>query len=395
MKTDTNSNLALLGGTVVTPDRLIEDGIVLAADGRITHVGPRHEAEPLPRSTIIEAEGKLVLPGLIDTHVHGSHGDDVMLNGAEGIRRISRALLRYGTTSYLPSTISARHDELLRAIEACVEAEENRGLAAEIIGLHVEGPFINAGKKGAQPQMGIRDPDVGQCLEYLRAAPGRIKIMTLAPELPGGIELIRLLNQHNVIASLGHSEAGYETALAAIEAGASHATHLYNAMPPLHHRRPNLTTACLNEPRIRAEIILDGIHVAPEMARLAFKAKGSDGLILITDAMAAVGCADGIYRLGDSEVRVKGERCTLLDGVTIASSMLTMNRAVRQAVAFMGVTLVDAAYMASLLPAILCGVADRKGSLEKGKDADIAVLNKDFSVFATIRGGEVGYREAA
>jgi N-acetylglucosamine-6-phosphate deacetylase len=389
------NNLALTGGTVVTPDRLIEDGLVLAADGLITYVGPAHESEPLTDSTIIEARGKLVLPGLIDTHVHGSHGDDVMLGGAEGIRRISRALLRYGTTSYLPSTISARHDDLLRAIEACVEAEENSEPAAEIVGMHVEGPFINPGKKGAQPRSGIRDPDTAQCLEYLRAAPERIKIMTLAPELPGGIELVRLLDQHGVIASLGHSEADYETALAAIEAGASHATHLYNAMPALHHRKPNLTTACLNEPGIRAEIILDGIHVAPEMARLALKAKGRDGLILVTDAMAAVGCADGNYRLGDSDVRVEGERCTLLDGVTIASSMLTMNRAIGKAIAFMGTSLVDAAYMASLLPATLCGVAHRKGSLEKGKDADIAVLNEDFSVFVTIRGGEVAYRKDA
>lgn len=389
------NNLTVLGGMVVTPEGVIEDGLVLSTEGRLTYVGPAHEAQPLTDSTIIEAQGKLVVPGLIDTHVHGSHGDDVMLNGAEGIRRISRALLRYGTTSYLPSTISAQHDDLLRAIEDCVKAEENPDLAAEIIGVHVEGPFINPGKKGAQPRSGIRDPDPTQCLEYLRAAPGRIKIMTLAPELPGAIDLVRLLHENSVIASLGHSEADYETALAAIDAGASHATHLYNAMPALHHRQPNLTTACLNEPAIRAEIILDGIHVAPEMARLAAKVKGRDGLILVTDAMAAVGCPDGNYKLGDSEVRVQGERCTLMDGVTIASSMLTMNRAIDKAIAFMGVSLVDAVYMASLLPATLCGVADRKGSLEKGKDADLALLNEDFSVFMTIRGGEVGYREGA
>lgn len=393
--TKARNNLAVRGGTVVTPDRSIENGLVLAEDGRITYAGPAQEVEPPSGSTIVEAQGKLVLPGLIDTHVHGSHGDDVMLNGVEGIRRISRAQLRYGTTSYLPSTISGRHDDLLRAIEACVEAEKNRDLSAEIIGIHVEGPFINAGKKGAQPEAGIRDPDLEQCLEYLRAAPGRIKIMTLAPELPGGLELVRLLHQNNVIASLGHSEADYETALAAMEAGASHATHLYNAMPALHHRKPNLTAACLNEPGIRAEIILDGIHVAPEMARLAAKLKGKDGLILITDAMAAVGCPDGTYALGDNTVLVKGERCTLLDGVTIASSMLTMNRAMVRAIAFTGVSLHDAAYMASLLPAAICGVADRKGSLESGKDADIAILNTDFSVFMTIRGGEIAHQAPA
>ena len=391
MRNTGNNSLSVRGGTVITPEQSIENGLVLIEDSSITYAGPAREAEPLPGSTIVEAQGKLVLPGLIDTHVHGSHGDDVMTAGVEGIRRISRSQLRYGTTSYLPSTISARHDDLLRALEDCVAAEENEEPAAEILGTHVEGPYININKKGAQPAAGIRRPDLDQCREYLRAAPRRIKIMTLAPELPGGIELVRLLCQNGVIASLGHSEADYDTALAAIEAGATHATHLYNAMPALHHRQPNLTAACLNEPEIRAEIVLDGVHVAPEMARLAAKVKGREGLILITDAMAAVGCPDGIYALGDSTVRVNGERCTLLDGVTIASSMLTMNKAVGKAVAFLGVSLPDAAYMASLLPATLCGAAERKGSLEKGKDADVAILNSDFSVFMTIRGGEIAY----
>jgi N-acetylglucosamine-6-phosphate deacetylase len=394
MKAKINNKLAVRGGKVVTQDEVIEEGIVLVEDGRIAAVGSNNQTEPQTDSMIIEAKGKLVLPGLIDTHVHGSHGDDVMADGVEGIRRISRALLRYGMTSYLPSTIAARHDELLRAIKACVEAEETSGPAAEILGVHVEGPFINPWKKGAQPERGIREPDISQSLEYLRAAPGRIKIMTLAPELPGAIELVRLLKENGVIASLGHSEADYETALAAIEAGASHATHLFNAMPALHHRKPNLTTACLNEPGILAEIIPDGIHVAPEMVRLAVKMKGRDGLVLVTDAMAAVGCPDGIYPLGDSRVRVQGERCTLLDGITIASSMLTMNRAVGNAAAFTGMNLVDATYTASLLPAKICGAADRKGSLEVGKDADIAILNPDFSAHTTIRGGEVAYRAA-
>ncbi|MBA3439584.1 MAG: amidohydrolase family protein, partial [Pyrinomonadaceae bacterium] len=171
MTTKVNHKLAVIGGTVVTPERAIENGLVLAEDGRITYAGPSEDSEPQPGATIIEAHSNFVLPGLIDTHVHGSHGDDVMLSGAEGIRRISRAQLRYGTTAYLPSTISARHTDLLRALEACVEAEANKDLAAEIIGVHVEGPFINLNKKGAQPKDGIRDPDLDQCREYLRAAP--------------------------------------------------------------------------------------------------------------------------------------------------------------------------------------------------------------------------------
>jgi N-acetylglucosamine-6-phosphate deacetylase len=300
--------------------------------------------------------------------------------------------LRYGTTSYLPSTVSAHHENLLRALEACAAAAEDTGPAAEVVGIHVEGPFINRNRKGAHSLETLRDPDLDQCMEYLRAAPGLVKIMTLAPELPGGMELIRLLVAHNVVASLGHSEADYDTALEAIEAGATHATHLYNAMPALHHRKPSLTAACLNEPFIRAEIVLDGLHVAPEMARLAARIKGRDGLIIVTDAMSAVGCPDGTYTLGELPVRVEGERCVLMDGETIASSILTMNKAVRNAVEFTGVSLVDAAHMASFLPASVCGVSDRKGSIEVGKDADLAILAQDYSVRATVCKGSVAYR---
>lgn len=393
MSRSESNKLAVVGGAVVTRDRVIEDGVVLVADGHISYVGRARDAEPEPGSEIFDAAGMTVLPGLIDTHVHGSHGDDVMFGGAESVRRISRAQLRYGTTSYLPSTVSAHHENLLRALEACAEAADaDSGPAAEVVGVHVEGPFINRNKKGAHSLETLRDPDLDQCMEYLRAAPGLVKIMTLAPELPGGMELIRLLVAHNVVASLGHSEADYDTALEAIEAGATHATHLYNAMPALHHRKPNLTAACLNEPFIRAEIVLDGLHVAPEMARLAARVKGRDGLILVTDAMSAVGCPDGTYTLGALPVRVEGERCVLMDGETIASSILTMNKAVRNAVEFTGMSLVDAAYTASFLPASVCGVSHRKGSIEVGKDADLAILAQDYSVRATVCKGSVAYR---
>jgi N-acetylglucosamine-6-phosphate deacetylase len=377
---------------VVTPNEVIERGTVLCEDGRIIFTGLSRDAEPEPGSRIIDATGRMVLPGLIDTHVHGSGGDDLMANGIEGIRRVSRAQLRYGVTAYLPTTIAARHDELLRAIENIAAAEKTSEPAAEILGLHIEGPYINLKFKGAQPDEGIRDPDLDECRELLEAAPHRIKIMTLAPELPGGMELIRYLVSQGVIASLGHSEADYETALAAIDAGATHATHLFNAMSGLHHRQPGLAAACLNEPGIRAEIILDGVHVHPQMARLAARTKGRDGLVIITDATAAQGCSDGIYTLGSFQIQVRAPFCTLMDGVTIAGSVLTMNRAVRNAVEFTGMSLADAAYMASLLPARLCGVEDRKGSIEVGKDADLAVLNSDFSAYCTIRASKIAYQ---
>ncbi len=389
------NRLAIMNGKVVTPGGIIEDGVVLCEDAKINFVGSSKDAAPEPNSQIVNAAGKFVMPGFIDTHFHGSGGDDVMANGAEGIRRISRALLKFGTTGFLATTIAARHEELMRAVEDTIAAEEKDALAAEILGLHIEGPYINVRFKGAQPEWGIRDPNFDECHQLLDAAAGRIKIMTIAPELPGGLEMIRLLSQAGVAASVGHSEADYDTALAAIEAGATRATHLFNAMSGVHHRKPGLAAAVLNEPGICAEMICDGVHVDSRMVALAWKAKGRDAVALITDATAAQGVGDGVFTLGDFQIQVRGPLCTLMDGATIAGSVLTMNRAIGNAIGFTGMSLIDAAHTASMLPAQACGVADRKGSIAAGKDADIAILNPDFSVSHTIRAGAIAYQSRA
>lgn len=391
-----NNRLAIVNGTIVTPQSVITPGLVLCEAGRIGYVGPAHAAEPEEGSQLIDASGCYVLPGLIDTHFHGSGGDDVMANGPAGIGRIARSILRYGTTGFLATTIAARHSELLRAIEDTIAAEAAQAEpAAAILGLHIEGPYINLKFKGAQPEWGIRDPNFDECRELLDAAAGRIKIMTLAPELPGGLELIRWLTAHHVIASVGHSEADYDTALAAIEAGAKRATHLFNAMSGAHHRKPGLAAAALNEPGICAELICDGVHVHPQMARLAWQMKGRDGLVLVTDATAAQGVGDGTFTLADFQIQVRGNLCTLLDGVTIAGSVLTMNGALGNARQFTGMDLIDLAHTASLIPAQACGVAARKGSLEVGKDADIAIFRSDFTTASTICAGQVAYQNQA
>ncbi len=403
-----NNRLAIINGSVVTPQSVIAPGLVLCEAGHIRYVGPAQGSEPDEGSQVIDASGCYVLPGLIDTHFHGSGGDDVMANGAAGIGRIARSILQYGTTGFLATTIAARHSELLRAVADTIEAESSQAKsgqaksgqtksvqvepAAAILGLHIEGPYINQKFKGAQPAAGIRDPNFDECRELLEAAAGRIKIMTLAPELPGGLELIRWLTEHNVIASLGHSDADYDTALAAIEAGAKRATHLFNAMSGVHHRQPGLAAAALNEPGLCAELICDGVHVHPQMARLAWRMKGRAGLALVTDATAAQGVGDGIFTLGDFQIQVRGNLCTLLDGVTIAGSVLTMNGAARNALHFTGMDLVDLAHTAALIPAQACGVAARKGSLEAGKDADIAIFKADFTTVYTICAGQVAYQ---
>jgi N-acetylglucosamine-6-phosphate deacetylase len=386
------NRLAIVGGAVITPHLVITPGLVLCEEGQIRYAGSATEAEPDEGSQIIDASGCYVLPGLIDTHFHGSSGDDVMANGADGIRRIARAILRYGTTGFLATTIAARHTELLRAIADTIEAENNPEPAAAILGLHLEGPYINLKYKGAQPEWGIRDPNFDECRELLAAADGRAKLMTLAPELPGSLELIRWLTAQGVGVSLGHSEADYDTALAAIEAGAKRATHLFNAMSGVHHRKPGLAAAALNEPGLCAELICDGVHLHPQIARLAWRAKGRAGISLVTDATAAQGVGDGVFALGDFQIQVRGHLCTLLDGTTIAGSVLTMNGAVHNAMQFTGMGLVDVAHTAALVPAQACGVADRKGSLEAGKDADIAIFRPDFTTAYTICAGQVAYQ---
>lgn len=380
---------ALRHGTAILPDEAIADSLVLLDGDKIAYAGHFDEGRIPSGARLVDASGAYVIPGLIDTHVHGTHGDDVMNCGPEGLRRISQRFCSYATTAWLPSTISARHVELVQAIRDCVEGQKLSTDGAEIVGIHVEGPYINLKRKGAQPEEGIRDADFAEVAELLAAAEGQIRVVTLAPERPGGLDLIRRLVENDIIASMGHSDATYEQALEGIAAGATHATHLFNAMPPIHHRDPGLITACLNEPEVIAEVVTDGVHLNPQIVRLALRAKGRDGAAIITDAFSATGLTEGIHVLGPHKVIVKGNVCVLENG-TIAGSILTMDQAVGNAVKFAGVSVVDAVRMASLVPARISGCVDRKGSLEAGKDADVALLGPDFHCRATwVRGRQV------
>lgn len=381
---------AISGGTLVTPNSLIPKGLLVIQEGKIQWIGPYEEGVIPEGCSIFQAEGKFVVPGFIDNHVHGGAGFDLMRDGVEGVRRVSQHLLRYGTTGFLPTTVSATSSDILLALENFKKVAREEGPKAHILGFHLEGPYINPRKKGAQPEEGIREVDLEEVQTFLTEGEGRIRVVTLAPEIPGGIELIRFLARHQVVPSLGHTEADYETTFRAISAGAQQVTHLFNAMEGFHHRKPSLLVAALTEPALRVELICDGVHVHPSVARLAIQSKGPDNLLLITDGMSAVGCPDGEYWLGRNRVYVRGNLCTLADG-TIASSMLTMNLAVKNAITFAGVSLVEAVRMASLVPAKAIGVADCKGSLEVGKDADLAVLNPDFTVSATFLMGEKVY----
>ncbi|MDQ2730089.1 MAG: N-acetylglucosamine-6-phosphate deacetylase, partial [Armatimonadota bacterium] len=364
----TSSSLALRGGTAITPTGSIENSVLLLEGGRIVEIGSADSITIPSGLEIMDTTGCVVLPGFIDTHFHGCHGHDVMSGGSEGITNIAHALPQYGVTGFLPTTIAAPHADILSAIEACRGAiEAQTGGAARILGIHLEGPYINPVMKGAQPLEGIRPPDMEQCRAYLEAGQGLVRIMTLAPEVPGGFDLVRMLCDNGVLPSMGHTNADYDTAVEAIRLGATHGTHLFNQMTPLHHRKPGVVTALLTEPDATVELITDGVHVAPAMIKMAFKLKGISGMTLITDAISAMGVDEGAYNLGGHRITVRDGRCTLDDG-TLAGSVHRMDRAFLNAMRFTGCTLAEASAMASAGPARLIGVAARKGTLERGKD---------------------------
>ncbi|MFB4194677.1 N-acetylglucosamine-6-phosphate deacetylase [Streptomyces carpaticus] len=355
--------------------------------GRITVAGSRL-ADPAPGARdnggeILDLTGHWIVPGFIDIHVHGGGGASFSAGTAEEALTAIDTHRRHGTTTLLASTVTGTLDDLARQAAALSELVEQGDLA----GLHFEGPFIAPGRCGAHDPALLRAPEPGAVRRLLDAARGTARMMTLAPELPGGIEAVRLLTERGAIAAVGHTDAPYDTVRAAVEAGARAATHLFNAMPALGHRAPGPVAALLEDERVTIELINDGTHLHPAALRLALRAAGPDRVAFITDAMGAAGMGDGSYPLGPLRVEVTGGVARLPEG-TIAGSTLTLDRALRRAVTVDGLPVEDAVRALSTTPARLLGLADRTGSLEAGKDADLVVLDAAFTVTGVMRRGE-------
>ncbi|MBE3596904.1 MAG: N-acetylglucosamine-6-phosphate deacetylase [Hydrogenibacillus sp.] len=353
------------------------------------------------------ASGRTVIavPGMIDMHIHGAAGADVMDATPEALSQIARTLLAEGTTGFLATTISAPKEQLLRALRniaaykrmraqksgtSDVESDATLGTPeAEILGIHLEGPYLSPARAGAQPREALRPPETAEFQALQAAADGLIRLVTTAPELPGALEWIAELAAHGVIVSLGHTDADYETARAAADRGARHVTHVFNAMRGLHHREPGMLGAALVDDRLTVELIADGVHVHPALYRLVHRAKGRDRLLLITDAMRAKRMPDGCYELGGQPVTVRCGRATLADG-TLAGSVLTMNEGLKRLVQA-GIPLVDAVRFASTNPARALGLDGHLGALLPGYRADVVLLAPDFQVLAVFRRGRPAY----
>ena len=374
----------IVNGRIITEGGLI-DGRALLFDRTIAGIV---EAAP-DGAQIIDAQGGYVAPGLIDVHCHGFLGWDASNGDVAELRRMSRDCAAHGVTAWLPTTMTLpwpRLEACFAAIRAAMReslAPEWRG--ARVLGCHAEGPFINPARAGAQSREAIQTPDI----EKLRPWADVVRLMTVAPELPGALDFIARARGLGVRASMGHTNATSVQARAGIEAGIDHATHLFNAMPPLAHREPGAVGAALWDDGVYCELIADTFHVAPLLFRLLARLKG-DHLVLITDSIASARLPDGEYDQMGQQVVVDGIHCRFPDG-TIAGSCLTMDLAVRNLMAHAGLPLWQAVNMASLSPARSIGVDDAKGSLAPGKDADVVIADGDFHVRATFVGGEEVY----
>lgn len=374
----------ITAGTLFTPLEAIESPVVVIEDGRVRQVYSRQEAELPAGAKRLDFPQMVVAPGLIDLHVHGHAGQDVMNADGDGLALLERAMARHGVTSYLPTTVSAPEDRILQALENLGRAI-SRGAVRERsrpLGIHLEGPFLSHAKRGVHPPENLLAPSVELFDRFWQASSGNIRLMTIAPELPGAIETIRHARSLGIHSSLGHSDADTRETELGIAAGADHATHTFNAMRPLDHRDPGILGAALSDDRLTADIIADGIHVHPSMVRLFLAAKGPERAILITDAISATGMGDGKYKLGGLEVEVKGDRCDFQG--RLAGSVLTLDRAVRNAMSFAGWKLQQAIRLATSNPAQRLEISARKGTIAAGCDADLVVLTPDGQVVDTV-----------
>ncbi|MEU8784249.1 N-acetylglucosamine-6-phosphate deacetylase [Streptomyces sp. NPDC048637] len=378
----------LAGARIARPSGLVEHGRITVEGGLIGDVHSRDlDLADGVSGSIMDLSGHLIVPGFIDIHVHGGGGGSFSSADPEECMTVVDTHRRHGTTSMLASTVTGELPDLARQAAVLAELVQQ----GELAGIHFEGPFISPHRCGAhQPEL-LRDPDPADVRKLLDAAHGTASMMTVAPELPGGLESVRLLADAGVIAAVGHTNSSYDATREAIDAGATVATHLFNAMPALGHRAPGPVAALLEDERITVELINDGTHLHAAVLQLAVREAGAERVAFITDAMGAAGMNDGMYPLGPMQVEVREGVARISEGPTagsIAGSTLTLDRAFKRAVTLDGLTVDQAVQALSANPARLLGIDGRTGSLQTGKDADLVVLDAAYDVVGVMRRGE-------
>jgi N-acetylglucosamine-6-phosphate deacetylase len=386
------SGLLLTNARVVSRAGIIDSGWLACSDTAITSYGPGAPAPELHQGRqVLDARGATVLPGFVDVHVHGAVGHEVMDGNVEGLAAMSDFFVRHGVTSFLATTWTADTEETMSALTAVADAFADTMPGAQLLGAHMEGPYISLQKCGAQDPAVIRLPDLAEARRFLDT--GAVRMITLAPELAGATSLLEECVDRGVRVSIGHTDATFEQVVDAVNRGARHMTHTFNAMPPLHHRHPGPIAAAMTMPELLAELIADNVHVHPAILAAMLRAKGPDGIVLVTDALRPTGLSGGSFTIGDRPVSVADGAVRLSDG-TLAGSVLTMDRALRNLVRATGRPMVELWPTASRNGALAAGVADTKGDIAEGMDADLVVVDDDVRVKLTVVQGRVAYTSA-
>jgi N-acetylglucosamine-6-phosphate deacetylase len=366
----------------LTPTAEINDAGILIRDGVIEAIGPRGAMTLPSGAREVVAAGSTAIPGFLDVHIHGAGGREVMEGSTPALQVVAKTLARFGTTSFVATTVTASPDDTFRSVAGIAhyigQQHETSEPLAEVLGIHFEGPFISPERRGVHPLEWLRTPSADFLAKLLQTAAGNARILTIAPELFGAFPCIDAARNAGLVVGIGHSDATYEQARAAIARGAHHAIHVYNAMRPFSHRDAGIIGAVLTSPEVTAELIADGVHVDDAAMRLLLQAKGAGCVVLISDGISATGMPDGKYPLGPIEVTVTNGVCRNAEG-KLAGSTLTLDRALRNVVA-LGAPLADAVRMLTLNPATLLGIEFKKGALRVGADADIVLLDEALHI---------------
>jgi N-acetylglucosamine-6-phosphate deacetylase len=372
-----------------TPTEEVDHPLLIVEDGRIVELSSISGTSVAVNTALVDFGDATLAPGFLDIHMHGGAGLDLMRAMPSELPRLGRFLTTHGVTGYFATTVAAPLDatcaalgRLADAIEADATSSNGDAVQARPLGIHLEGPFLSHKRRGVHPPENLVTPSVEIFDRLWQAARGHVKMLTIAPEIPGAMEVIAEAAKRKVCVSIGHSDAEMPIAKNAVKAGARHATHTFNAMRPLDHREPGILGEVLSDDQLTADIIVDGIHVVPEVVKLFLGAKGRERAVLITDAISATGMPDGRYQLGPIEVDVKDGKCT--SGGSLAGSVLTMDRAVRNVTKFSDWGLRDAVQAATLNPARAVGLSNHHGILAPGADADFTVLSPSGKVLKTI-----------
>ena len=368
-------------GKVILKDRVLENGFLKIENGKIVHIGEKRESSI--GKVDYDFSNFYISPGFIDVHIHGAMGEDFLDCDYAEIEKITTFLVSKGVTGFLPTIVTGPLTSMRSAVKKLERYIENQKAGAKVLGIHLEGPFLNPKYKGAQPEEHILEPKI-EFLEELYSP--YLKLMTIAPEKDREFKVIRYLKERNVIISAGHTDASYDLMREAVLNGLSHITHLFNGMRPLHHRDPGIVGyALVND--VSVEVIVDGYHLSDVILKMVTKLKSKEKILLVTDSMMATGLDDGEYKLSGQKVIVKSGRAVLESG-SLAGSTLTMDRAIKNMMSMVGINIVDAVFMASYAPAKLLGVEDRKGSIDIGKDADITVFDENLNIKMTMVEGK-------